>query len=390
MKDGQLCVAQIGCGSFAAGQDLPNFRDNPRVTCTWCCDVSEAAARTLAAEYGVPNVTTDFLNIMRDPEVDFIKIATSHEVHLPIIEAAARAGKHVFCEKPLAMEEREALLIIRAVRQSGIKLCVDLNRRMSPALNVLKTRWQAHRARPASQPWRYIETDRAPYPDELKTHFLVRVQDDTASYRVVHMDPLRGGGQIIAESVHWLDVSNWLFAPQIPVQIQAWGSTRFSHGIHITYSEGDTATVLFHCGGTFDYPKELYEITCQGGLFRSENFVENSYYGVPGLDRELFPLLRDSNPEIGTEGGMAGYMAKYHARVHGLLNAKQGHNTLMMDKGWSQMLDGFITAILEDTPSPCDEMAGHLSTYLAKLAIQSIETRNVLPVPLEKVVFTVL
>ena len=57
---------------------------------------------------------------------------------------------------------------------------------------------------------------------------------------------------------------------QVPVEIQAWGSTRFSHGVHITFSGGDTATILFHCGGTFDYPKEVYEVTCQGALFRND------------------------------------------------------------------------------------------------------------------------
>ena len=390
MKNGQLCVAQIGCGAFAAGQDLPNFQANPRVTCKWCCDVNEDNARRLAAQFAVPCVTTDFMEIMHDPEVDFIKIATSHEAHLPLITAAAATGKHVFCEKPLALDEREALLIIRAVRQGKIKLCVDLNRRLSPAMQLLKQRWLAHRAHPLSQPWRYIESTRELYPEELRAHFLVRVQDDTLSYRMVHLDPLRGGGQIIGESVHWLDLACWLFAPQIPVEIQAWGSTRFSHGIQLTFSAGDTATILFHCGGTFDYPKELYEITCRGGLFRSEYFVENTYFGIPGFTNDRFPLLHDSNPEVGAVGGFQGYLEKYNARVRGLANAKEGHSTLSVNKGWAEMLDAFITAIIDDTPSPCDEMAGYLSTYLAKRAICSIETRQVLPIPLEKVCFTVL
>ncbi len=85
---------------------------------------------------------------MRDPDVDFIKIATSHEVHREIIEAAAAAGKHVFCEKPLAMKTNEALHIIRAVRRGGIKLCVDLNRLLAPSLEVLRRRWQEHLQNP--------------------------------------------------------------------------------------------------------------------------------------------------------------------------------------------------------------------------------------------------
>jgi predicted dehydrogenase len=390
MRDGKLCVAQIGCGAFAAEQDLPNFQANPRVECTWCCDVNEENARNRARQFGVPKVTTDIMEVMADDEVDFVKVATSHEAHLPIIEAAARTGKHVFCEKPMAMDLREALEIIGIVRRSGIKLCVDLNRRMAPSLHALRARWQAHRANPVTHPWRYVEAIRDPLPDELTSHLLIRIQDDSASYRMIHLDPLRGGGLIIGEMVHWLDLACWWFAPQIPIEVHAWGSTRLTHGINLKFSEGDTATMLFHTGGSFDYPKEMFEVTCRGGFFRNEFFVENQYYGMPGPERETFPLLRDCLPEVGAQGGFAGYMEKYRARVRGLANAKEGHSSLTVDKGWGAMLDGFITAILDDQAPPCDEMAGYLSTYLAQLAIQSITTRQALPVPLERVVFSVI
>ena len=390
MKKDVLRVAQIGCGAFATGQDLPNFQADERLECVWCCDVDEERAREVAADFGVPNTTTDFMECINDPQVDFLKIATSHEVHLPIIEAAAAAGKHVFCEKPMALELTESLKIIRAVRRSGIKLCVDLNRRMSPALRALRKCWRRHVSNPTHQPWRFVEMERELFPEEQRTQFLIRVQDDSLSYRIQHFDPLKGGGEILGETVHWLDVACWLYLPQIPVEIQAWGSSRFSHGIHLTFSEGDTATITFSCGGTFDYPKEMYEIASAGALFRSECFVENQYYGIPGLDKETFPLQRDCLPEVGTEGGLSGYMEKYFARVKGLSNSKAGHGELGVNKGHWEMLDGFVTAILEDAPSPCDEMAGYLSTYLALLAIQSIETRQALPVPLERVVFEVL
>lgn len=390
MKNGTLQVAQIGCGAFAASQDLPNFAAHPQVECTWCCDVNENQARSLAEKFGVPNATSDFREIMADPDVDFIKVATSHEAHLGIIEAAAAAGKHVFCEKPMAMEIREALYIIRAVRQGGIKLCVDFNRRQSPSLQALRSRWQGHIENPQHHPWRYKGDERPIHGEENDSHLLMRVQDDTLSYRKTHIDPLRGGGEIIGESVHWIDLACWWFAPQRPVDIQAWGSTRFGHGINIKFEKGDTATVLFNTGGTFDYPKELFEVTAQGALFRNECFVENQYYGIPGVARETFDLSADCLPEVGTEGGLAGYMKKYETRVQGLSNSKEGYGDLWVDKGHRNMLDAFVQSILNGTESPCDEMSGYLATYLARLAIQSIETRQALPVLREKVDFTVL
>ena len=123
-----LTAAQIGCGKFAWSQDLPNMTGHPDVRLKWVCDIKLEQARKTAEHFRVPHATDDFMEIVGDPEVDFIKIATSHEAHLPIIEAAAKAGKHIFCEKPMAMSDREAWLIMRAVRRNGVKLCVDLNR----------------------------------------------------------------------------------------------------------------------------------------------------------------------------------------------------------------------------------------------------------------------
>lgn len=258
MERKRVIVGQIGCGAFAEGQDLPNFAKNPHSEVKWCCDLSLDRAKAMAKIFGVPNSTSNYMDIINDPEVCMIKIATSHEAHLPIIEAVAAKGKHIFCEKPMAMEETEALKIIGAVRKGGVKLCVGLNRRMAPSINALRDKWMRHKENPKHQPWRYIETEREQFPEEKQTQFLIRVQDESSSYRLVHLDPLKGGGQIIGESVHWLDLACWFFAPQRPVEISAWGSTRFSHGINLRFSEGDTATIIFNCGGTFDYPKELY------------------------------------------------------------------------------------------------------------------------------------
>jgi predicted dehydrogenase len=385
-----LKVAQIGCGAFAEGQDFPNFAENPRVECVWCCDINEARAQEMAKKFGIGQVTTKIEDIMRDPEVDFIKVCTSHEAHLPIIEAAAAAGKHIFCEKPMAMENEEGFKIIRAVRKGGVKICIDLNRRMSPSLHALRKRWLAHRQNPKNNSWRYTETDRQPYPEELASHFLARVQDDTASYRLIHLDPLRGGGEIIGETVHWLDLACWWFAPQVPTAIQAWGTTRLYHGVNLKFSGGDTATILFNTGGTFDYPKEMFEVTCLGALFRNECFLENQYYGMGDPEREVFPLQRDCLPEVGKQGGLDGYQEKYYARVKGLANSKEGHNNLQMDKGHRGMLEGFVDAIINDKPSPCDEVSGFLSTYLARRAIESIRLNQPLPVPLDMIYFDVL
>lgn len=388
MKDGKLIVGQIGCGAFAKSQDFPNFKRNEKTEMKWCCDISAEGAREAADMFGIPEVTTDFNEVINDPEVDLIKIATSHEVHLPIIEAAAARGVHVFCEKPMAMEREEALKIIAAVRRGGIKLCVDLNRRMAPSMHALKAAWQAHRANPKHQPWRFVETDRELLPEEKNAHFLINIQDESSSYRMVHLDPMRGGGVVIGECVHWIDLACWMFAPQYPVELVAWGSSRMSHGINIKFSGGDTATINFSCSGTFDYPKEMFELTSDAALFRNLFFVENRYYGVPGCSGEVFPMQFDGMKDEVPEEGFEAFINKTRLRnekLSGNLKDFQYSAPFAVDKGHYNMLDTFVDAILNDRPSPCDEIAGFMSTYLAKLAIQSMRLKQALPVPVEEI-----
>lgn len=376
-----LTAAQIGCGKFAYAQDLPNMSAHPEINLKWVCDTRIENAQAAAKEFCVPCVTDDFMDIINDPEVDFIKIATSHEVHLPIIEAAAKAGKHIFCEKPLAMCDDEAFRIIRAVRRANVKLCVDFNRRMSPALQALRKKWLEHNADPQHNPWRYVETVREPLPEENLPHLNIRIQDESSSYGLQHLDPLTGGGEIIGESVHWLDIACWFFAPARPIAITAFGSSRLSHGIYLKFDNGASMTLDFSCSGTFDYPKEQYEVTHNAALFRSLCFMENNYYGFPGAENEYFKM------QSGNASSQAEYMEEHKARVSGLANAKSIEHSqpFIVDKGHRQMLDGFVKAIQNDTHSPCDEMAGYLAVYLARRAIESIQFGQTIHLPIEQV-----
>jgi predicted dehydrogenase len=389
MNDRVLGVAQIGCGAFATQTDMPNFRDNPRVECLWCFDPDLQRAQALAAQFGVPGATDDLQQIMSDPRVDFVKISTPHDARLQLISAAAVAGKHIFCEKPLAITQEECLEIISLVRKHGVKLCVDLNRRASPAMRAMKARWQQHLESPRYSPWRYVETERAPLPEEKSTNFLMRVQDESSSYRPIHLDPLHGGGLVIGETTHWLDLAMWFFDDQLPTEVLAWGSTRLSHGIFIKFSGGDSATIVFDTGGSFDYPKEMYEVASRGLLLRSQFFVENEYCGAGSagdvVERELFDLRRDDFADVTDQTGLAAYRDKYFARVKDATNSKGLTGTLEVDKGHANMLDSFIDAIINDTPAPCDELDGYKSTLLAGLARQSMAQGHALPVLVESI-----
>ncbi len=380
-----LVAAQIGCGAFAVDQHGPNLVRNPHIArVKWACDTSGDRAETFARQFATEKTTASFEDATTDPEVDLIMIATSHEVHVPIIESAAAQTKHIYCEKPMAMDDSQCYKIIRAVRKSPARFCVGYMRRSAPAMIALKREWLAHRNSPKRQPWRYVETVRQKLPEETCTDFFIRVQDESSSYRMVHLDPVRGGGLIIGEAAHWLDLACWLFDGDRPVEIQAWGSNRMRYGICLTFQSGNAMTLTETPNGTFDYPKEMYEIACDGALFRMEHWVENQYYGRPGIGREVFPLHRDPLPDVGTQGGLAGYLEKHRARVADMANAKAIQGTMWTNHGYEEHFDAFVDAIINDAPTPCDELAGYRATMLSQLAMKSVDLRTPLPVPVDK------
>lgn len=384
MKE-KLVVGQIGCGIFAQDQHGPNITNNPYIgRIKWACDISEKNARIYADKHKAEKITSSFTDVTTDPEVDIVLIATSHGSRVPIIESACKNGKHVFCEKPMAMTEWECYQIIKAVRQSGVKFCVDYMRRYAPAVAAMKREWLKHRENPKCQPWQYVEVPRKKFVEEETTDFFVRVQDQSSSYRLVHLDQFKGGGLIIGEAGHWLDLAWWLFDNDRPVEIRAWGSSRMRYGIYLCFQSGNAATIIMTPNGTFDYPKEVYEIAHDGAFFRMEFFVENQYYGRPGKYREIFPLARDSHPDVGRQGGLSGYLEKQSAAKQGVSNMKEKWSLLLPDHGYQAIFDAFIEAVRNDTPTPCDEMAGYRTNFLAELAVKSLEVNHPLPVPVEK------
>lgn len=384
MRDGKLVAGQIGCGGFARDQDIPNLKAREDVVVKYCCDAFAASAEKAAREFDGASAVTDYMAVLDDPEVDFVKVSTPHDMHRDIALKAAERGKHVFCEKPMAMSLEDCWEIVRAVKKGGIRFCVDMNRRMAPAMRALKARVVAQAESPRHNPWRYVEMQREPMFEETRTNLLVRIQDESSSYRLVHLDPAHGGGQVIGESVHWLDLACWFFAPARPVEITGWGTARLSHGINILFSDGNAATIVFDACGTFDYPKEMYEVTGNAALFKSMFFVENRYYGMCGEERETFPLQFDAYAGRVQGEGFEAFMEKSRLRQQSAKDGlKASWGALGVDKGHRAMLDGFVEAVKSGGATPCDEMAGMRAVLLSNLAIQAIRSRRAVAVPVD-------
>lgn len=371
----------IGCGKFATTQHLPNCAATENVE-LWHCSSRSERGRKNAERFASKKITADYRDVLNDPEVEMVILAVPHEMHIFFIEETIKAGKNVLCEKPMTMTMDEAYRVIRGVRERGIKFCVDYNRRFSPSMTDMKKAYHAHRDGERGRPRIYTqEQNRRMWPEEKTTNMLVRINDESLTYGGVHIDWREGGGQIIGEGCHWLDLICWMLE-QRPVRITGVGSTRLSYIINIEFASGSLGSLFFSPNGSFEYPKELIEIQNQGKIFRSECFVENQYFGLGERTIRKFPLQRDFQEDVGKEGGLAGYLAKIDAT--GKEYEETGvYNYSACDKGHATLLKTFADSIINDTPSPVDEMAGMRATYLSRRAMDSIRQGISLPINIE-------
>ena len=100
-------------------------------------DASPSMLREFAARHELP-LCSDLAEALADPAIKAVVLTTPHSLHRPMVEAAARAGKQVFCEKPLALNSADAAAMIEACRRAGVVLGVGHNRRLWPSMQALK------------------------------------------------------------------------------------------------------------------------------------------------------------------------------------------------------------------------------------------------------------
>ena len=119
-----LRIGVIGTSGFTQRFHLDSLRNHPTVQITAICGRNRQRAQGVAGRYGIPQVLTDYRELVRNPDVDAVVISTPNNLHYPMAMAALEAGKQVFCEKPLAMNLRDAQDMYEKAQSSGVTLNV--------------------------------------------------------------------------------------------------------------------------------------------------------------------------------------------------------------------------------------------------------------------------
>lgn len=131
-------IAVIGTGRMGSVHCRNIVRQIPEADLVAVCDIRLEVAQAVADELGVRRVIKDYHDLLDDPEIEAILIASSTDTHAFMMKDVAAAGKHIFCEKPLALELDKIDEALKAIEKTGVKLQVGFNRRFDKSFQKVR------------------------------------------------------------------------------------------------------------------------------------------------------------------------------------------------------------------------------------------------------------
>jgi predicted dehydrogenase/threonine dehydrogenase-like Zn-dependent dehydrogenase len=259
-----VAIGLLGAGSFATSTLLPAIKRVGDVTLVAVCAANGSHSQQTAKKFGFRYAAANEETIISDATINTVVIATRHNLHARQVIAAVNAGKHVFCEKPLCLNEDELRDIVRARedsqvdRQSAGKplLMVGFNRRFAPLALRLET---------------FLREIHEP----LALHYRVNAGFIPSDHWL--NDPEQGGGRIIGEVCHFVDFLTFLVGAA-PVEVEAHSLAnpgRYSNDNvigSVRFADGSQGTISYLANGDKSYSKERIEVFGGGAVAVLEDF----------------------------------------------------------------------------------------------------------------------
>jgi predicted dehydrogenase/threonine dehydrogenase-like Zn-dependent dehydrogenase len=254
-EEKSIKVGMLGAGSFSVSTLLPAMRRAAGTEFLGICANSGSHARHAAQKFGFEYCATDEAQVLADPGVNTVVIATRHHLHARQVVAALQAGKHVFCEKPLCLREEELADIVRVFKEvTTSQLMVGFNRRFAPMVVRLKS---------------FLCELHGP----LVMHYRINAGPLPAGHWT--LDPEQGGGRILGEVCHFIDLLSFLCgAPPIEVETRplSGGQEDESVSIALRFKGGSQGTVSYLVNGDRAFSKERIEVFGCGAAAALEDF----------------------------------------------------------------------------------------------------------------------
>jgi predicted dehydrogenase len=268
----------VGAGAFASSVLVPAFKESGLDRLVTVASASGLSATRLAERAGFSRTAPSAQEVIDDPEVQIVVVATPHDLHASLIVQALSAGKHVFSEKPLALSIEELDEVEAAWRASERVLFAGFNRRWSEPVRSLHQHF-SHGAGPL------VITYRVNAGSLPSSHW----------YR-----DRRQGGRLIGEVCHFVDTCAAI-AGQDAVDVDAIGSgigeLLLDENVVVTlrYPDGSVATISYASGGHPSMEKERIDVLGRG---RSGSIVDFRQLTLNGKTTSFRPQDKGHAAEV--------------------------------------------------------------------------------------------
>lgn len=275
LEPGKPVLGFIGAGNYASRVLIPAFK------------AAGGQLHTISTSGGVNGVihgeksgflraTTDTLSLIQHSEVNTLAIVTQHNSHADFVAAGLAAGKHIFVEKPLAitcegLKHVEEAYSAAQAKGSAPRLMVGFNRRFAPQIQKMKA---------------LLDSVKAP------KSFIMTMNAGAIPADHWTQDLEIGGGRIIGEACHFIDLMRFLTSAEITsVQARCIGSAdgvdvrEDKASITLGFADGSLGTVHYFANGSGSFPKERIEVFAAGRVLQLDNFRKLRGFGWPGFKK---------------------------------------------------------------------------------------------------------
>lgn len=324
-----LEIAIFGAGRIGAIH-ASNAASHPGARLSCVVDVNQTAAETLARKHGA-RVLPDVDTALKDPGVGAVIIASSTDTHVDLITRSARAGKAIFCEKPIDLDLAKVDACLKEVEKAGVPLLIGFNRRYDPSFRALYDAMQRGEIGALEQVTIISRDPRPPPPAYVKV----------------------SGGLFRDMMIHDFDTARWLLGEE-PVEVFASASVLVDKAIGEA-GDVDTAMVqmrtqsgkLCHIQNSrrasYGYDQRI-EVFGEKGMLQAGNKTESTV------------VRSDANGVTGTRP-----LDFFLERYHDAYRVEMNH---------------FVTSVREKKPLWTGAKDGRMALVLAEAALESLKTKK--------------
>ncbi|MFP8870081.1 MAG: bi-domain-containing oxidoreductase, partial [Myxococcota bacterium] len=261
-RDGDVGIAFVGAGNYAKAQLIPAIASASKVRKVQVVTATGASARRTSEKYDYASCGTDPQEVFGNDAVDLVFIATQHDSHASLARDAMKAGKAVWLEKPIGLDQESVRELVAAARDTQGFLSVGYNRRFSPHAEKVRETFDGR-----SEP--------------MSIRYTIAAGATPAGTWVT--DPKIGGGRIIGECCHFIDLCIYLVGT-LPSSVYARGLSRDSERddsfvANVSFTDGSVATLEYLANASAELPKERFEVSSERKTAICENFRSTTVMG---------------------------------------------------------------------------------------------------------------